>query len=140
VRRTYSARPYTALTAFSSSVVSSRRVCKGCPAPAGRSAPYTSAVDHDPRVCNTEAPNRSNGSCTWEPPAAAKCPNHAAALHSRPGFQLTRVAYESSRTGSKSVRYSSGCAPLKDDASTRRLRVKTPTVTTPKVVWVTSWE
>src|SRR5207248_3621479 len=139
VRRTYSARPYTAFASFISSVVSSSSVFKGCPAPAGRSAPKINAVDHVPRVRNTDAPKRSNASCTWEPPAAAKCPNHAPALHSRPGFQLTVVAYESSRTGSKLVRSSSACAALNDDASTRRRRVKTPTVTTPQVVWVTSW-
>src|SRR2546422_10499246 len=78
-------------------------------------------------------------SWTWAPPIAATCPNHAATLHREAGLQLSRAEYESRRTGSKFVRTSSGCAPLKADASTRTCLVKTPRVTTPNVVWVKSW-
>src|SRR6185436_11516845 len=129
---------YTVLTPSSSSVDSSNSVFNGCPAPVGRSAPYTNAVDHAPRVCNTDAPNRSSAPWAWEPPVAATWPNHAATLHCEAGLQLTRAECESRRTGSKLVRTSSGCAPLKADASSRSCLVNAPRVTTPNVVWVKS--
>jgi len=126
---------------FSSTVDSSSSVFRGMAAPpAGRSAPYTNAVDHPPRVLLART-RRTDRGAPWgvgSRQVAATWPNHAATLHCGAGLPVTRAENTSrgatgSKVGPDVVRVGTvegGCLRAAG------ARVKAPTVTTPKLVCV----
>src|SRR2546430_303033 len=91
VRRTYSARPNRALRA-SSRLVSNNSEFSGCPAPAGRSAPYTRAVGPSPpprrgRVRRKGGADRLGGGGPGPPPPGGICPDPGGETRPRRGTE-----------------------------------------------------